>query len=198
MEKEGINKFATFQKSMSQESFSDFFDYYFKRLVYFAATILKSVSLAEEVVLDVYLKLWQNRGDLSDIQNIETYLFVAVRNTALNSLKKGQKFHFDLIEEAHIQLADYRQNAEGMIVEKEMLDALQSAVNNLPAKCKIIFRLIREDGLNRNEVAKILDVSVKTVDNQVAIAVKKIADHLNIDLNNPSNSTLLRSFLLTL
>ena len=66
----------------------------------------------------------------------------------------------------------------------------------LPSKCKIIFKLIREDGLNRNEVAQVLNISVKTVDNQVANAIKKIAEQLNIDLSNPKNSHGLMTFLL--
>jgi RNA polymerase sigma-70 factor (ECF subfamily) len=79
-----------------------------------------------------------------------------------------------------------------------MFNALNQAVAILPAKCKIIFKLIREDGLNRSEVAKILNISVKTVDNQVAIAVKKIAEQLHIDLTNPKNSQGLFTVLLTL
>lgn len=196
MEHTGKYKFNRFREELSQESFTDFFGYYFTRLIQFATTIVKSELLAEEIVLDVFLKLWEQKKTLSTINNIETYLFISVRNTALNTLKKEQRFHFDLLDDSHIQLADYKPSPENTLIESEMLDALNKAVIQLPAKCKIIFKLIREDGLNRNEVAHILNISVKTVDNQVAIAVQKIAAQLHIDLSNPANSQGLMSFLL--
>lgn len=197
LESKGKHMFNRFKDELSQGSFSDFFEFYFNRLIQFAITIVKSEIIAEEIVLDVFLKLWQQRKTLDTINNIETYLFISVRNKSINTLRKEQKFHFDLLEDSHIQLADYKPSAESALIEHEMLKALNNAVAQLPAKCKVIFKLIREDGLNRNEVAEVLNISVKTVDNQVAIAVKKIAEQLNIDLSNPKNSQGLMTFLLT-
>lgn len=198
MESKGKYKFNQFRIKLTQTSFADFFDYYFSRLTKFALIIVKSQMLAEETVLDVFLKIWEHKGNLSSIENIETYLFVSVRNTALNIIRKEQKFNFDMLEDSHVQLAEYKPTAESQIIEHEMFCALNQSVETLPAKCKIIFKLIREDGLNRSEVAKILNISVKTVDNQVAIAVKKIAEQLHIDLTNPKNSQSLFTVLLTL
>tara|TARA_R110002050_G_scaffold111518_4_gene225153 strand:+ start:8422 stop:8925 length:504 start_codon:yes stop_codon:yes gene_type:complete len=165
-------------------------------MIQFATIIAKSEILAEEIVLDVFLKIWEQKKTIDSIGNIETYLFVSVRNAAINALKKDQKFHFDMLGDTHIQLADYRPSADSLLIEHEMLEALNDAVNHLPAKCKIIFKLIREDGLNRNEVAQVLNISVKTVDNQIVIAVRKIAKQLHIDLTNPQNSKALTTFLL--
>jgi len=197
LESKGKYQFSRFRREQSQESFTDFFDYYFTRLIQFAHTIVKSELLAEEIVLDVFVKIWEQRETLDTIINIETYLFISVRNRSINALKKEQKFHFDLLEDSHIQLAEYKPTAERLLVEHEMFDALNHAVALLPTKCKIIFKLIREDGLNRNEAAEVLNISVKTIDNQLAIAVKKIALQLNIDLTNPKNSHGLMTFLLT-
>ncbi len=197
MESKGKHIFNRFRRELTQESFTNFFDYYYSRMIQFATIIAKSEILAEEIVLDVFLKIWEQKKAIDSIGNIETYLFVSVRNTAINTLKKDQKFHFDMLGDAHIQLADYKPSADNLLIEHEMLEALNDAVNQLPAKCKIIFKLMREDGLNRNEVAQILNVSVKTVDNQVIIAVRKIAEQLNIDLSNPQNSKGLTTFLLT-
>ncbi len=198
MENKGKYRFDRFREELSQESFTHFFDFYFSRLISFAITLVKSEILAEEIVIDVFLKLWEQRKGLHAINNIETYLFIAVRNQSINTLKKEQKFHFDMFEDSHIQLAGYKPSAESLLIENEMLEALNKAVAQLPAKCKIIFKLIREDGLNRNEVAQVLNISAKTVDHQVSIAVKKIAEHLNIDLSTPKNQNGLTAFLLTL
>ncbi len=159
--------------------------------------IAKSEILAEEIVLDVFLKIWEQKKTIDSIGNIETYLFVSVRNNAINTLKKDQKFHVDMLDDAHIQLADYKPSVENLLIEKEMVKALNDVVDHLPAKCKMIFKLIREEGLNRHEVAQILNISVKTVDNQIVIAVKKIAEQLQIDLSYPKKSNGLTAFLLT-
>jgi RNA polymerase sigma-70 factor (ECF subfamily) len=198
LESEGKHIFNCFREELTQASFADFFDYYYTRLIPFATAIVKSELLAEEIVLDVFLKLWEQKRALGKIENIETYLFIAVRNHALNVRRKEQKFHFDMLQDSHVQLADYKLTAENTLIENEMLCTLNQSVTQLPAKCKIIFKLIREDGLNRNEVAQILNISVKTVDNQLAIAVKKIAEQLKIDLSNPKNSQSLMTFLLML
>ena len=79
-----------------------------------------------------------------------------------------------------------------------MMKALETAVEKLPSRCKIIFRLMREERFGRTETAKILGISVKTVDNQLAIAVKKIAEELQIDLSDPRRSKIFLSFLLTI
>ncbi|MGV8091977.1 MAG: RNA polymerase sigma-70 factor [Mangrovibacterium sp.] len=198
MESKGKYKFIRFREEHSQESFTDFFNYYYNRLIQFAITIIKSELLSEEIVLDVFLKLWEQRKMLDTIDNIETYLYISVRNKAINARKDEQKFHFDMLKDSHVHLADYKASAENELIEHEMFGALNEAVSQLHSKCKIIFKLIREDGLNRNEVAQVLNISVKTVDNQVAIAVRKIAKQLNIDLSNPKNSQGLMIFLLTL
>lgn len=190
--------FDRFKENLSQESFADFFDCYYDRLTRFAAALIKSDLLAEEVVLDVFLKLWESRNTASAINKIETWLYIAVRNKAINVLKKEQRFQFDMLADSHIRLADYKPSAENNLIENEMFLALNNAVQSLPSKCKIIFKLIREDGLNRNEVAEILNISVKTVDNQLAVAVRKVAERLHIDLSDPRNSSALMSLLLTL
>ncbi|KOH46100.1 ECF subfamily RNA polymerase sigma-24 subunit [Sunxiuqinia dokdonensis] len=166
-------------------------------MVRFATIIAQSEILAEEIVLDVFLKIWQQKNKADAISNIETYLFVSVRNTAINSLKKDQKFHIDMLDDAHIQLVDFKPSADNLLIEHEMWEALNNAVNQLPAKCKMIFKLIREDGLSRNEAAQVLDISAKTIDSQIVIAVRKIAEQLHIDLSNPKNSKGLTTILLT-
>lgn len=190
--------FQRFVNDRSQTSFTDFFDHYFARLTSFARTIVKSEILAEEVVLDVFVKLWEKRDNLDHISNVETYLYISVRNKSISVLKTERGFSFNMLDELSVQLTNYEPSADNQLIEHEMFGKLNEAVNLLPSKCKIIFKLIREDGLNRNEVAHILNISVKTVDNQIAIAVQKIAKRLNIDLSNPKNSRGLTSFLFSL
>jgi len=68
---------------------------------------------------------------------------------------------------------------ESLLISKEQVNNLNAHINNLPLKCRIIFRLVKEDGLKYREVASLLNISVKTVENQLIIALKKIASEIN-------------------
>lgn len=171
-------------------------DLYYERLMSFALPVVKNHDVSEEIVMDVFMKLWEQRDTLSGIRNLETYMYVMVRNLALNSLRKQKDSVFELLDEEHITLARYEQTPEGSLITNEMLAQVNKAVEALPSKCKIIFKLLREDGVSRKEAAEILDISVKTIDNQIAIAVERIAKTLQIDLSSKKNRSGLQSFLL--
>lgn len=185
------------QRNFSKETLTLLFDRYFTRLTAFARTITRSETLAEEAVLDVFLKLWQ-RQNLQKIDRLDTYLFIAVRNAAVNKLRDFKRFRFEMIDDADIPLARYSApRGDDLLIETDMMEALERAVEKLPARCKIVFRLMREERLGRVETAKVLGISVKTVDNQLAIAVRKIAEELNIDLSDPRRSKIFLCFLLS-
>jgi len=195
LDEKGKNIFEKFVIRKDQDTFTHLFEHYFNRLFQFAMTMVKSEILAEEIVLDIFTKLWGKREDLKKITNIKAYLYIAVRNSAITAIRAKKKVVFEIFDSATVPLADYQLSAENELIEEEMFNDLNEAVKSLPEKCKIIFKLIREDGLNRNEVADILGISVKTVDNQIAIAVRKIADQLNIDLHSPAKSVSLLTLL---
>lgn len=176
--------------------FSDLFELYFIRLKKFALSFVKDHGLAEEVVMDVFLKLWERRTKLDTIDNLSTYLFVATRNTCHNYLRKINKQRFDSLDHVDVKLSYYDHLPDDDLLNHEMLLQLNSAVDALPPKCKMIFKLIREEGLSRKDTAKVLNISVNTIDNQIAIAVNKIAETLGIDLTLKKNRSSLRSILL--
>ena len=168
----------------------------YNRLMSFAMPVVKSHDVAEEVVMDAFMKLWDQRTALADVQNIETYMYVMVRNISLNYLRKKKESLIELLDDEHITLARYDQTPEGTLITSEMLEQVNQAVDTLPPKCKMIFKLLREDGVSRKEAAEILNISVKTIDNQIAIAVERIAKALQIDLSLKKNRSGLQLFLL--
>jgi RNA polymerase sigma-70 factor (ECF subfamily) len=155
-----------------------------KRLLHFARVITRSPEIAEEIVEDVFVKLWTNRARISEVDNLAVYLYVATKNQALNAVSQKAKALIqapfdDLdIETSHIVTDPYTE-----LVTAEMMQRMQQAIDSLPPRCKIIFKLVREDGLRHREVAEILNISINTVDVQMAIAIKKICTALNIDRN---------------
>jgi RNA polymerase sigma-70 factor (family 1) len=183
-------------KPGDEARFKQLLDREFIRLKRFAASFLKEEELSEEVVMDVFLRLWEKREKLDDIDNLTAYLFVSVRNTCFNYLRKERHQHSGSLDDVEVKLARYESTPEDDLISEEMLDRLNCVVEGLPPKCKIIFKLLREEGLSRKDTAKVLGISVNTIDNQVAVAVKKIGDELDLDLTVKRNLTQLRTFLL--
>jgi RNA polymerase sigma-70 factor (family 1) len=164
-----------------QQAFRILFDSYSSKLIEFAFSMVKLRDAATEIVDEVFVRIWQQRQRIVSIQNLKVYLYTATKNTALNYISKKAKEQvtepFDFI---NIQIRD-NESPEQQMITSEIFKKIKIAVNELPPRCKMIFKLIREDGLKYKEVAEILNVSVNTVDAQMVIAVKRISEKLKSD-----------------
>ena len=158
-----------------QKSFKQLYQLLFFKLYQFAYSFVQSKESAEEVVNDVFLSVWQKRKTLDTINNINVYLYVAVKNASLNYLRKNNlhiPLSLDDLVTYHLRISA---NPESIMITREMESSIRKAIELLPPKCKIIFKMIKYDGLTYKEVAAILGISVKTVDTQLYIALKKLA-----------------------
>lgn len=164
-------------RNNDQLAFRQLFMQYSDRLIVFAMALLHCREEAEEAVSDVFVKIWQNRAQLADIRNINTYLYTAVRNTAYNYRERsGPVLEMLPGEYVHVAINAWTASPEEMLISKENLRSIEQAINQLPARCKLIFRLVKEDGLKYREVAAILEVSINTINTQMAIALKKLGE----------------------
>jgi len=152
------------------------------KLVHFANALLKNKEAAEEIVEDVFVKIWCNRNKVMEIENLIVYLYVMVKNKSLNFLAAKTNnllvAPFDFLD---IELVDVNTQPDDLLISAEMMLQMKSAIDNLPPRCKMIYKLIREDGLKYKEVAQILNISVNTIDVQMAVAVKRICVVLNLE-----------------
>jgi RNA polymerase sigma-70 factor (family 1) len=169
-----------------QAAFRKIYAHFYKRLCQFALAIVKTRESAEEIVEDVFVRIWQQRSDLPAVRNIRVYLYTATKNTSLNYLsKKARESIAEPFDHIHIELGGSAITPEQILITAEMYQKVQKAVEALPPRCKMIFKLVREDGLRYKEIAEILNISVNTIDAQMAIAVKKIATALGTELGFP-------------
>ena len=153
---------------------------YFVRLFRFSYSITHQKEAAEEIVHDVFLKLWEktvNTPSISTktISNPELYLYIAVKNRSLNYLRDNANLATVELSERCDPYIRFETNPESLFLGAETLQRLRTAINQLPPRCKLIFTLIKEDGLKYKDVAHLLDLSVKTVEAQLAIALRKLA-----------------------
>lgn len=166
-----------------QSAFRQVYTAYFKKLFQFALAIVRNRESAEEIVEDVFIRIWQQRTTLPAIQNLRVYLYTATKNTALNYLSRRAKESItEPFDHIHIEMDGNQVDPEQILITAELYQKIQLAVERLPPRCKIIFKLVREDGLKYKEIAEVLNISVNTIDVQMAIAVKKIAAALQSEL----------------
>jgi RNA polymerase sigma-70 factor (ECF subfamily) len=164
-----------------ETAFTQLYLQFGKKLIHFSVSIVRSRELAEEIVEDVFVKLWAKRADLPRVENMTVYLYVAVKNRSLNTLSQKAKeliaSSFDYLDTT---VDAFASDPYELMITTEMMDRMQQAIEALPPRCKMIFKLVREDGLRYKEVGDILNISVNTIDAQMAIAVKKICTALQI------------------
>lgn len=166
-----------------EKAFRQLFNHFASPLTRFAFSITQDKEAALEMMDEVFVKVWKNRSKLPDITNLKTYLYTSIKNASLNYLsQKARVHHNEFFDLDNLPFVDH-QSPEQMLIAKEIFKKISNAVDSLPPKCRIIFRLVREDGLKYREVAEILNISVKTVDAQMVIAVKKISEKVKFHLD---------------
>jgi RNA polymerase sigma-70 factor (ECF subfamily) len=161
----------------SEKAYKSLFMAMHESLVEFSKAILKSSEDAEEVVSDFFINIWQRRITLRSIEKPKLYFFVGVKNASINKLVSRQRLTLPPDVEWQTSLKSVFFNPEELMLSSEVVRNVMKAINELPPKCKIIFKLVKEEGLKYVEVAKLLDLSVKTVEAQMAIALRRIKTH---------------------
>ncbi len=161
-------------------AYKKLFSLFFLPLKSFSYSILKSNEAAEEVVSDVFVEIWARRKQLMEIENLKMYLYISVRNASLRQLQKIQKIKTLSLDDVDITFASADLNAADSIISKELVSKIETAIEQLPSQCKIIYKLAKEDRLKYKDIGELLSISVKTIDNQIATALKKIASVLNL------------------
>lgn len=136
----------------------------------FVARYVDSRAIAEEVVQDLFLAIWQRRADLVVEQSVATYLFTAARNRAVNHLR-----HEHVARRWESSIVGRIESPDGC-GEAELLEMLhlQDGIERLPARCRLIFMLSRQQGMTYAQIAESLDLSVKTVEAQMGRALRAL------------------------
>jgi RNA polymerase sigma-70 factor (ECF subfamily) len=173
-----------------EAAFKALYEYYSPRLFQFAYAIIHSRETAEEIVADVFLQIWQKRVRVGSLENFNWYVHITTRNISYSYYRKtSRRNRFDF-DEAVLSYYQVHANPEEILISQEILHVINQAINELPSKCKLIFKLVKEDNLKYREVAELLSLTHKTVENQMGIAIKKI--HEAIRKRLPQASRLLR------
>jgi RNA polymerase sigma-70 factor (ECF subfamily) len=165
-----------------QKAYKELYTSLYPSLYHFIIEMIKSRQLAEEIISDVFIKIWEKRASLEEILNLRVYCFVMAKNLTLNQLQKQKREATCNIDEYGANIMSRNGNPEQMMITEEMLKRVREVVEALPSRCRTTFILVKENGFKYREAAEILDVSVKTIENQLAIALKKINAAIYFDI----------------
>lgn len=155
----------------TEKGFETLFKELYSPLYRYACGILTDDMQREEVVQEVFLKLWQQREQIAIATNIQSYLYRAVHNQAVNILNRAK------VEQKYQQFArqrtpDYENSPAHKLQAGELQQRIFRVLAGIPEKCRTIFHLSREEELSYKEIAERLGLSVKTVENQMSKALK--------------------------
>jgi RNA polymerase sigma-70 factor (ECF subfamily) len=159
----------------NEAAFRQLYHHFYKKLLQFAFVLTKHKEVAEELVEDVFIKFWKNKQAAENIRNVKVYLYSATKNTCLNYL--SSKAHENItkpFDAINIEVAGTL-SPDQILIYRETYAKIKRAIETLPPRCKMIFKLIREDGLKYKEVAEILNLALSTVETQMTIAIRRIA-----------------------
>lgn len=159
-----------------RKAFHHLFIRYKDRFYAAALKMTRASDTAEEIVQEVFVTLWQKRSGLQDVENPAPYLFTIVYNTISRHFKKlaAEKS----MKEKMLEKAKKAENyTEQTILEKESRQWLQNIINQLPSQQQLIYKLSKEDGLSRQEIAEQLHISPNTVKNHLLKAMQFIRVH---------------------
>ena len=152
-------------------NFRVFFDQHYQRLCSYAFSFLKDEESCEDLVQDLFIKIWMNRQDLIGTDQLKFYVFSAVRNNCLTRLQKNKKYRV-------VEINDEEEGEEIIInldpgeATAEPVALIAKALDLLPSKCREVFLLSRISNLSYLQIADTLGISIKTVENQMGKALK--------------------------
>lgn len=164
------------------KSFEAVYKCYYPQLFNFLRRYIRSESVIEDIIQQVFYKVWQNREQIEPRGTLKAYLYSAVRNQAFKHLDKENR-NGGPTQELTENCAVSSKNPENKVMLQELHEAYQAAVDQLPDKRKNIFLMHRQDNLTYKEIADVLNISIRTVETQMRRSLKFLATRLSNFIN---------------
>ncbi|MCG9793535.1 RNA polymerase sigma factor [Flavobacterium algicola] len=159
-----------------------FFKRYYEKLCRFGLSYETNSCLVEEKVADIFIELWKNRKSLDKVNNPKSYIYVIAKNR-LRKVDKFEYFH-QTLDEHQIGRTVSFPSREDEIIDDEKKESssklIRAILNDIPKKSRQAFELSRIDGLKYKEIAEILNISPKTVENHIALTMRLISEALSL------------------
>jgi len=174
-------------KSGDQKALELLFSIYFPRLNDFARNVVKDDVISQDIVQDVFVKVWEKRSEIESI-NLEAYLFRLVRNRCIDYIKHLKVVNNRMQE---IQISskyeelyriDFIGNEPYVLIEQELKQKIEKTIQSLPDRCREVFIMSRMKGLKNKEIAEELNINIKNVERHLSRAMQSFRDNFSDEL----------------
>lgn len=155
-----------------EKAFEKIYLNYYKKTLYFITGLVKSEDDAKELTQEVFIKLWANRETLDPERSVHSYMYTIARNAAFNFLKH-KLVEINYMNEYAAQNIE-TETSDEILFAKEMALLIEMSVGKMPAQRRKIYQMSRNEGLNNEEIATRLQISKKTVENQLSLALREL------------------------
>jgi len=152
-----------------KDAFTKFYLDNFRKLILVSDKYVQSIPVAEELVQDIFLKIWEDQDALLGIKSVKAYLYRSVVNSSINYINRQKN-----IEKHHLQIAENisPEDLDLQDTHNELIVLLYDEIALLPAKCQQVFKMSRLEGVKYRDIASQLGISEKTVENHMGNALK--------------------------
>lgn len=155
-----------------EKAFEKIYLNYYKKTLYFITGLVKSEDDAKELTQEVFIKLWTSRETLDPERSVHSYMYTIARNAAFNFLKH-KLVEINYISEYAAQNIE-TETSDEILFAKEMALLIEMSVGKMPAQRRKIYQMSRKEGLSNEEIATRLQISKKTVENQLSLALREL------------------------
>ncbi|MNJ87401.1 putative RNA polymerase sigma factor FecI [compost metagenome] len=172
-----------------EPSFNALYKAYSRPLFLRVVNMIKSEDDAQEIIQELFIKLWQNRDTIDTIKSFQSYIFTIANNLVYNYFRKISH-NQALINKLLLNAADHYLDGQELLENKEAAEIFRKAINQLPPQSKQVFQLCKIDGKSHKEVADLMGISMPTVNSHMTNAVRSIREYI---LKNQDVAILLMS-----
>jgi RNA polymerase sigma-70 factor, ECF subfamily len=164
-------RILTLLKENDEKSIDLLFQGYYNYLCNVVNRVINDADYAEDIVQEIFMDIWRKREEINIEISLRAYLRRAAVNRSLNHIRK-QKMKFEEAENSVSELASNDNDSQIVMERDELEKRIHDCIENLPPKCKIVFAMSRFENMSYQEIATSLEISVKTVENQISKALK--------------------------
>ncbi|MEI6766000.1 MAG: RNA polymerase sigma-70 factor [Bacteroidota bacterium] len=165
-------------ETVDMVAFEKFFKSHYSGLCGYAFKLIRDVATAEEVVQDTFVKIWEKRAALNITSSFESYIFRALHNNCMNVIRENAR-RKDMEKEVKLMTEYFDEPEDDNQLRQSLLEQrIIAAIHGLPEQCRQVFELSKIERLKYKEIAEKMNISVKTVENHMGRALKKLRDDL--------------------
>ena len=176
-----------------EEAFAELFHGFYDKLFGFILGLTHSKVIAEDITQDVFLKIWQNRTNMGDVENINALLFKIAQNKAIDCLRKSAR---EILTPTHLEFENQNINPQplDLLIQDELKTKLSEAIKQLPPQQQKIYTLHKEQGIKQDEIATQLNLSRSTIQSHMKLAMGNIQKYMSLYYSDLLIIALLISF----